>query len=282
MPSKEKKEAYAKHLINLINTYTKIVVVGADHVGSKQFMNMRKSMRGEAIILMGKNTMIRKIIREFLKSNPEHPIENLINCIEGNVGLIFTNGSLSRLSDIIDENVVPAAAKTGAMAEVDVLVPAGPTGCDPGQTSWFQALNVPTKIVKGQIEIVSDLKLISVGEKVGASEAGLLLKLEIFPFSYGLKLLTVYDDGAIFPAAVLKITEDALKAKFFESVRRLAALGREVGLPTLASLPHALGQGVKTLLAIASQTGVKLGQHSEAWDALFAPEEPAAEEAAAE
>lgn len=53
-------------------------------------------------------------------------------------------------------------------------------------SSCLQALNIPTKINKGSVEIVSDVKLISAGDKVGASEATLLAKLGIKPFSYGL------------------------------------------------------------------------------------------------
>ena len=78
-----------------------------------------------------------------------------------------------------------APARSGTVAPCDVIVPAGPTGCDPGQTAFFQALAIPTKIAKGQIEIISDVKLITLGEKVGSSEAALLQKLNIKPFSYG-------------------------------------------------------------------------------------------------
>jgi large subunit ribosomal protein LP0 len=56
---------------------------------------------------------------------------------------------------------------------------------------FMQALNIPTKINKGTVEIVSDVNLITQGEKVGASEATLLAKLGIKPFSYGLIVLQV-------------------------------------------------------------------------------------------
>lgn len=57
---------------------------------------------------------------------------------------------------------------------------------------WLlQALNIPTKINRGTVEIVSDVHLIKEGEKVGGSEATLLSKLGIRPFSYGLVLLKV-------------------------------------------------------------------------------------------
>ncbi len=52
--------------------------------------------------------------------------------------------------------------------------------------SRAQALNIPTKINRGTVEIVSDVALISKGDKVGGSEATLLAKLGIKPFSYGL------------------------------------------------------------------------------------------------
>lgn len=56
----------------------------------------------------------------------------------------------------------------------------------PEKTSFFQALQIPTKISRGTIEILNEVFLIKTGEKVGASEAALLNMLNIQPFSYGL------------------------------------------------------------------------------------------------
>lgn len=66
------------------------------------------------------------------------------------------------------------------------MLPAQNTGLGPEKTSFFQALAIPTKITKGTIEILNDIKLITESDKVGASEATLLQMLKIFPFSYGL------------------------------------------------------------------------------------------------
>ena len=43
---------------------------GADNVGSKQMQQIRMSLRGKAVVLMGKNTMMRKAIRGHLENNP--------------------------------------------------------------------------------------------------------------------------------------------------------------------------------------------------------------------
>lgn len=84
---------------------------------------------------------------------------------------------------------VVAAAKAGAVAQVDVALLAGPTGLEPTQTSFFQALGIATKINKGSIEIISNVQLCTKGLKVGPSEAVLLGKLGLKPFAYGRKQL---------------------------------------------------------------------------------------------
>jgi large subunit ribosomal protein LP0 len=48
---------------------------------------------------------------------------------------------------------VPAAARAGAVSPVEVIIPAGSTGLDPGQTAFFQVLNIGTKIARGSIEV---------------------------------------------------------------------------------------------------------------------------------
>lgn len=282
MPSRERKIEYFKRAKALFSEYRKILVVGANNVGSKQMQQIRIALRGKAVVLMGKNTMMRKIIREYVQeSGGENPVSLLAPLVQGNIGFIYTNDDVNEIRNVISENRVPAAARAGQVAESDVVVPPGPTGCDPGQTQWFQALNVPTKISRGQIEIVSELRLVSAGEIVGGSEAALLQKLNIRPFTYGLVLESVYDNGAVFDAKVLDITEDDMKQKFFAALRRMASLCMSTGYPTLVSIPHSIGNGVRNCIAIAAASGYSFEQMSE-WDALLnmSPEELAKLQAA--
>lgn len=283
MPSRERKEAYFVRAKALFEEYRKILVVGANNVGSKQFQQIRIALRGKAVVLMGKNTMMRRILKEVIaESGGENPVSVLQPLVVGNIGFIYTNEDVNEIRQVIDDNRVPAAARAGAVAENDVIVPPGPTGCDPGQTQWFQALNVPTKISRGQIEIVSELKLVVAGERVGSSEAALLQKLNIRPFTYGLVLKSVYDNGAVFDAKVLDITEDDMKQKFFTACRNMASICLSVGYPTLVSLPHSVGKGVRDLIALAAASGYSFEQMEE-WDNLLNmdPEELAKLQAAA-
>jgi len=209
-------------------------------------------MRGKATLLMGKNTMIRKAIRDHLEKTPS--LEGLLPHVKGNIGLVFTNGDLSDVRTKLTELKVQAAAKAGSLAPIDVVVPAGNTNMEPTKTSFFQALSIPTKINRGTIEIINDIHLLTTGVKVTLSQAALLQMLGIRPFQYGLKVLTVYDTGAVYPAAVLDLTDDDILKKFFQGVNNVAAVSLQIGYPTVVSLPHSLMNGYKNLLAVSVAT----------------------------
>ncbi|GJV01478.1 60S acidic ribosomal protein P0 [Tanacetum coccineum] len=89
----------------------------------------------------------------------------------GNVCLIFTKGDLKEVNEEVAKYKVGAPARVGLVAPVDVVVPPANTGLDPSQTSFFQVLNIPTKINKGTVEIITPVELIKKGDKVGSSEA---------------------------------------------------------------------------------------------------------------
>jgi large subunit ribosomal protein LP0 len=260
MPVNDKKKKYGLRLVEYIQTFSSAFVVHCDNVGSKQMQQIRVSLRGHGAVLMGKNTTIRKVMKDFLKKNEGHPVEALLPFIVGNVGLIFTNGDLAKVRDMIVSNKVPAPARIGAIAPVDVFVEPGPTGCDPGQTTWFQALNIPTKINKGQIEMISRVHLVHAGNKVTDSQAALLQKLNIKPFSYGLIVVQVYDNGAIYDPAVLDVDEEALLGKFLGGASILAAACLSLGYPTKASVIHSINDAFKTLLSFSLETDYKFAK----------------------
>jgi large subunit ribosomal protein LP0 len=246
------KSSYFDRIVALFGEYPKCFLVGVDNVGSKQMQEIRHAMRGHGEILMGKNTMIRKAIHDKLGEAPQ----KLQPLIVGNVGFVFTKEDLSDIRKKLLENKRGAPAKAGALAPCDVKLPPQNTGMGPEKTSFFQALQIPTKISKGTIEILNEVHLIKTGDKVGASEAALLNMLNIQPFSYGLIVQHVYDEGSIFSPEVLDITSDMLLSRFQSGVNNIAAVSLEIGYPTKASAPHAIVNAFKNLLAVAAETDV--------------------------
>jgi len=248
------KSNFFLKITSLFDEYPKAFVVNADNVGSKQMQNIRQALRGKAVILMGKNTMMRKAIRGHLESNPG--LEKLLPIIKNNVGFVFTREDLSEIRQVLLDNKVQAPARAGAVAPLDVKVPAQTTTLGPEKTSFFQALSIPTKITKGTIEILNEVSLIKEGDKVGSSESTLLNMLNISPFTYGLLIEQVYDSGTIFSPAILDITDDDIIARFMQGVRNIAAVSLQIGYPTAASVPHSIVNGFKKLLAVAVMTDI--------------------------
>merc|ERR1711959_677396 len=188
------------------------------------------------------------------EQNGRPELEKIRLSLKLNLAIVFTNENLSEVRDLIMENKVAAPARAGSLAQCDVIVPAGNTGMEPTMTSFLQALSIPSKITKGSIEILNPVHLITEGEKCEASQCALLEKLGIKPFTYGLVVKCVYDDGTMYDPAVLDITDDDIVASFSAGIKNVAAVSVETGLPTVASVPYSILLGFANLLAIAVET----------------------------
>jgi len=116
--TKKNKSAYFEKLIKLIDEYPKVFIVGCDNVGSAQMAKIRKALRGKAVLLMGKNTMIRKALRGHVENNKN--LEALLPLVRGNIGFVFAKEDLSEVKKRITELRVAAPAKAGTIAPVDV------------------------------------------------------------------------------------------------------------------------------------------------------------------
>jgi len=265
----EWKSKYFMKLLTALDEYDKFFIVGVDNVGSKQMQQIRISLRGSAEVLMGKNTMMRKVLRGRLEQNPT--LEKVLPHIVENVGFVFTKDDLPEIRDKLLANQKPAAAKAGAMAPRDVFVEPVATTLGPEKTSFFQALNIPTKITRGCIEILTQTKMCIEGERVGASEATLLAMLNIMPFSYGLEVKMVYDNGSLYHPSILDITDDDIRARFIEGAAIVTMVSLGIGYPTKTSVPHMVTNAFRNLLAIALETDYTFKEAAELKELMSDP-----------
>lgn len=255
---REWKADYFVKVHRLLRQYNRVFICDADNVTSKQFQDIRKGMRGMGDVLMGKNTMMKRALRELVPEMPE--IDRLIPLIKGNVGFVLTNDDLKDVRDLINTFTVPAAARSGSIAPVAVVVPPQQTALGPEKTSFFQALAVPTKISRGAIEITSPVNLLKPGDKVSESAAMLLNMLKISPFTYGFDILQVYDNGSVFDPDILDISDDDIRGRFMAGVQNVAAVSLAIGYPTVASVPHSIANSFKNLMAVAAATEIDFPQ----------------------
>jgi large subunit ribosomal protein LP0 len=229
---------------------------------------MRKQLRDiDAKMIMGKNTHFKAAILDLqIEADPKKddyedrkafqashkPTINL-NLIRdqliGNTGLIFTNGDLTAVKEILDTQVRGAPAKVGAIAPKEVVVPPGPTGMDPKQTQFFQALSIQTKIVRAQIEIVNAVTVISEGDKISQSQAALLDKLKITPFEYKMVVRAFTENGKLFSAKVLDLKDDDILGFFQAGSQNLTCISLATGYVIPSATPHMIINAFKNLAA---------------------------------
>lgn len=281
--SRADKELYFEKLKDLLIKFPSIFIVNVDNVGSNQMHQIRVALRGKGVVLMGKNTMVRRALRSILGENPQ--FERLLPHVRGNIGFVFTSGELKEIRDIITANKVAAPARAGAFAPLDVSIPGGNTGMEPGKTSFFQALGIPTKIARGTIEIVSDVKVVTAGTRVGTSEATLLNMLNISPFTYGMTVVQIFDSGNSFSPSVLDVDESELVDRFLSGIKTVAAISLALNYPTIVSVVHSLVNAYKNLIAVSLATEYSFEGSEKVKEYLanpdaFAVAAPAASEAA--
>jgi len=256
--NKQKKIDYMARFVEAMETYPRAVLVTVDFIGSKHMQNIRTSLRGRALLMLGKNTLMRKAIKDQLSRHPEW--ESLLPVIRGNVGFVFTKEILSDLKEKLLESRVPALAKAGIIAPQDVVITRQVTTLEPTKTTFFAALDIATRITRGCVEILTDVNLCKEGEKVGSSEAALLHMLDLKPFTYGLKLTNVFDGGFVYHAKLLNTKPQDLFKAFSTGVSRVAALSLALNYPSLPAFPHAVLNAYKNLVAVCLGTNYLFDQ----------------------
>ena len=174
--------------------------------------------------------------------------------------LIFTNEELSKITEITSKFLVEKQAKVGAISPIEVILPAGPTGMDSSQIEYFQALKIPTKVIKNQLEIVSSTKILVVGQKITMSEINLMKKFNIKPYKHYVQIQNIYMNGKLYDKAILNITNDYMKQKLEQGLRNVAAFSLGANVPTRASAPHLFSQGFKNILGLSLYADIEIAQ----------------------
>eukprot|EP01083_Nonionella_stella_P109874 320954_1 len=84
----KRKHDFAIKLRSLLDEYNQCLIIYITNVGTKQITELRKDLRGRARFLFGKNTLIRKIIRDYVKETGRSNLMKLMDVVRGNSGLV--------------------------------------------------------------------------------------------------------------------------------------------------------------------------------------------------
>eukprot|EP01089_Gocevia_fonbrunei_P005861 TRINITY_DN1635_c0_g1_i1.p1 TRINITY_DN1635_c0_g1~~TRINITY_DN1635_c0_g1_i1.p1 ORF type:complete len:280 (-),score=49.69 TRINITY_DN1635_c0_g1_i1:38-877(-) len=207
-----RKASLCRQLSQQLFQNTQIVVFSIDHIPTPHIQALRSILRKQfnASLVCGKNTMMRHVFN--LASAYNQKLVQLIPYLKGNVGCIFaSNCDLLLLRKIIEDFSATVNAKPGMIAPCDVAIKKGISGLTPEKTSFFAALGISTKIVKGQVELVKDIPLLSAGEIVTESMFRLMELLKLKPFKYNMEVKALFDNGDLIDLDAIKLFELVFK-----------------------------------------------------------------------
>jgi len=202
------------------------------------------------VYLEDKNTKLPKF----------HNVDEIKKLIDGicnvHAMIIFTNNDLSKVIAITNNYKITKDAKVGNISPIEVILKAGPTGMDSSQIELFQALKIQTKVMKNQLEIINDSKVLVVGQKINISEINLMKKFNIKPYVHEVIVKVIYMSGKLYNSDILKINDEVLKSRVLEGIKKVACFSFQAGLATKASAPHTVMKALTNLMGLKNFTGV--------------------------
>jgi large subunit ribosomal protein L10 len=243
-------------LKELVKDYKIFGVVSFEGITADLIQKMRRNLRETAVLKVTRNTLNEKALRE-----SDGNVPDMVQYIEGQTALIFTNDNPFKLYKMLAQTKTPAPIKAGAIAPFDISVTKGPTGFPPGPLlSEFQGAGIPTGVEAGKIAIKETKVVCKAGEKVSQKLATALAKLEIFPMEVGLILRAAYEDGTIYLPDVLHVDETELFNQFVTAAQEAFNLSVNAAIPTK--------ENIEVLLQKAHTEAVNLGVEA----VIFEPE----------
>ncbi|UCG90648.1 MAG: 50S ribosomal protein L10 [Candidatus Heimdallarchaeota archaeon] len=248
-----KKKEQIDTIINLAEQNSVIGLVNLSGISSKALQDIRSSMRsGEVVatLKVAKNTLKTLALEKIDKPG----IAKLIPYINGSCALIFTKANPFRLQKFLNQNQVPAPAKTGQISPVDVFVSEGVTNLDPGPIiGELGSIGLQTRIEKGKIRITKTAKVLSIGDTVSEAHATVLSRLGIQPFKVGLKLNTVLENEEIIDGSILDVDENKMIADLQRAYldALFLAINPKLAYYSTASTPFLLKTAISQAMALS-------------------------------
>jgi len=238
-----KKNAKEYKLIGLVDMYG---------IPAQQVQQIRRNLRGKAVIKMTRNTLIRHAFDEI-----GGDLKNLTKYLSGHSAIIFTNDNPFKLYKQLEKTKTKMAAKAGEKAPEDIVVPAGPTSFKPGPiVGELQQAGIPAAIEAGKVKIKDTKTVVKKGAVISPKLASALAKLDIKPMDVGLLLQAAFHDGSVYEPSVLAVDETVILGQIALASRQAHALSFEAAIPTKETMSALLTKAVRDARAVAIDAAV--------------------------
>jgi len=248
---KEEKTAEAEKLKKLIDETPVIGLIDMLKMPSKQLQEIRRKIRGRAVILMVKKSLLKLAI----KNSKKEKKEELEKVIPLQPAIIFTQLEAFKLYSMIDKLRSPTFAKAGDVVKSDIKVSKGPTSLLPGPAiSELSKAGIPAGVEEGKIAVKKDVTVAKKGDVISKELAGALRKLNIEPMEVCLNIAVIYDNGMIYQKDVLDLVK-IYPEKIKEAHNSAMNLSVSICYPTKENIKFLLAKAFNSVNVITSKIG---------------------------
>jgi large subunit ribosomal protein L10 len=232
--------------------YTLVGLVDMYGIPAAQVQQIRRNLRGKAVIRVTRNTLIEHALSEI-----GGKVAGLSKYVSGHSAMIFSNDNPFKLFRQLEKTKTRMSAKAGETAPEDIVVEKGPTSFKPGPiVGELQQAGIPAAIEGGKVKIRETKTIVKKGAVISAKVAGVMIKLDIRPMDVGLALQAAYYEGDVFEPSVLAIDEAAI----LEQIRRAAAqafnLSVNAAIPTKDTIVPILTKAVREARGLAVEAAI--------------------------
>ena len=246
-----KKEMFQR-LAELIEKYPVVAIADLQKVRSSQIQEIRKKLRGQAEVLVAKNTILKKAAGALGEKKPN--IGKFADDLAGSSLLLFTGMNPYALILFLNKNKVRVPAKAGDTATSDILIPGGNTALQPGPViSEFGEVKVTTRIEGGSIWVARDTVVAEKGDTISPKLASLLSKLGMKPMEAGLTIVRAFDEGIVLKPEDLMFDLEAYKSDLAEACRDALALAVETEYLVPETAPTIIGNAFREALYLSNE-----------------------------
>jgi large subunit ribosomal protein L10 len=249
-------------LIDLCNQYKTISVIEVAKLNDKQIQEMRKILRGNAVIRMSKKNLQLRAIEKFKKESKKSNLEELERNIPGQAALCFTNMDIFELKEVFNDNLWMVPAKPDEVSPVDIWVPAGDTGLPTGQviSELNMTLRLPTRIQNDTIWIREDTRTHKAGDFVNVKQAAVLKKLGINPIESLIKIKFAWSDGDIFSEDIIYMDIEAFIQDFILAHSSAQKVALELGIIADETIKSLIQKAYRESIAVLIELPVYIGE----------------------
>jgi large subunit ribosomal protein L10 len=210
------KQEVVGELSGLIEKYPVVGIVDISELPARQFQQIRQKLRSEAVIIVSKNTLLRRVLEKSAERDAK--LRELAGLVGGQSGLVFSKMNPFRLSKFLRNSRVNAPAKPGSKSPRDIVIPAGETDLPPGPVvGELQRVGIKARIQAGKVVVLEEHHILKIGDVITKETSDVIAKFGIMPLELGLKLRAAFEGGTIFSGSVLDVDDKVVIAQLIES-----------------------------------------------------------------